>query len=144
MAPDKSSPEPLTPMQIAHGAIGFLYFAITMPSVTGFLFFVGAPATVFGEVTYAISEPRIESAVATGLLVLLTLLSVRLGLRKRAALYGLMIASYALVLCWLTESFRLELALSFSGVAFGLIVLTVVNLHWLRLLFGPHRGTRRN
>lgn len=129
-------------MEVVHGVLGFSFLAVFQSVVIGFLFFLGAPASVFGETAFAISEPRGQSALATILLVLLASLTLPLGIRKRLVGYGLVSVVYAVALCWLTGSFRLELASAFAGLGLGLIVLSIVNLYWQRLLWGPRQGLR--
>ena len=129
-------------MEVVHGALGFGFLALLQPTVLGFLFYFAAPTSVFGEPNFAVLEPRGLSALATALLVFLTLLSPLIGLRVRLAAYGLMTTSFVLALCWLTDAFRPGLALAFAGLALGLIVSTDLNRRMARWLVGP-RGTAR-
>lgn len=129
-------------MEVINGALGFFFLVVIQPAAVGFVFLVGAPASLFGEPTFEMSGPREQCALVTALLVFLSMFTLRFGIRTRLMIYGLMGAAYALTLCGLIGLFRPGLAFAFAGLGLGIILLSVVNLQWFRFLFGPRKSTR--
>ncbi|WP_305759780.1 hypothetical protein [Brevundimonas sp.] len=129
-------------MEVINGALGFFFLVVIQPAAVGFMFLVGAPASLFGEPTFEISGPREQCALATALLVFLAMFSLQFGIRTRLTIYGLMAAAYAIALCGLIGLFRPGLAFAFASLGLGFIALTVINLQWFRFLFGPRKMAR--
>ena len=129
-------------MEVINGALGFFFLVIIQPAAVGFMFLVGAPASLFGEPTFELSGPREQCALATSFLVCLAMFTLRFGIRTKLLVYGLMGAAYAIALCGLIGLFRPGLAFAFAGVGFGIIAVAIINLQWFRFLFGPRKTAR--